>query len=38
MKVQIIDPVSKLLACGDTGNGALASCNTIIDAINKCID
>ena len=31
----VIDPISKLLACGDTGTGAMATVSTIVDTINQ---
>lgn len=33
----LVEPVSKLLACGDTGNGALASVEVIAEAVRKCL-
>jgi phosphopantothenoylcysteine decarboxylase len=33
LKVQVIDPISKLLACGDQGLGAMASVTSIVDAV-----
>ena len=35
--ITIIEPQSKLLACGDIGNGALASVDTIIQSVRNVI-
>ena len=35
--ITIIQPQSKLLACGDIGNGALASVDTIIQSVRNVI-
>lgn len=35
--LQIVEPVSKVLACGDEGKGALASIETILAAINQVV-
>jgi len=34
-RLTVIDPVEKTLACGDTGIGAMASIDTILDTITK---
>jgi len=33
LNIKIISPVSKVLACGDTGNGALAEVHTIVNMV-----
>ncbi|KAL9644187.1 hypothetical protein ABK040_005650 [Willaertia magna] len=33
LTVHVIDPISKLLACGDTGKGAMASVETIVSEL-----
>ena len=33
LKVTVLDTVEKTLMCGDTGRGAMASVDTIIDAV-----
>ena len=31
--MSVIDPVEKVLACGDVGNGAMASVDTIVATV-----
>ncbi|EFC44462.1 predicted protein [Naegleria gruberi] len=38
LNVYTIQPICKLLACGDTGNGALASVETIANFVHSLID
>jgi phosphopantothenoylcysteine decarboxylase len=34
-KLQVVPPISKELACGDVGVGAMAEVNTIVDAVQR---
>jgi len=34
-KVQVVEPASKLLACGEVGMGALAAVDDIMEAVNR---
>ncbi|KAG0047118.1 hypothetical protein BGZ83_007754 [Gryganskiella cystojenkinii] len=38
LNYRVISPISKLLACGDLGIGAMAEYRTIVDAIKKEVD
>ncbi|KAG0301125.1 hypothetical protein BGZ98_008603 [Dissophora globulifera] len=38
LNYQVIPPISKLLACGDLGVGAMAEYRTIVDEIKKHVD
>eukprot|EP00053_Salpingoeca_punica_P017358 m.167112 g.167112 ORF g.167112 m.167112 type:complete len:272 (+) comp17190_c0_seq1:128-943(+) len=35
---QVVPPISKTLACGDIGNGAMASVDTIVERILTCLE
>jgi len=33
--IQVIEPISKVLACGDLGKGAMAQVSTVVEAVRK---